>query len=101
MSGFVELPAYAITLVTLARFGRKSNIIGFMLIGSAALFSIFAFGDIPIMVKQNCKNCLLQIVFHSLQNVQVSGAVLMGKLCISSSFAVIYVHSSEVFATRY
>jgi len=50
MSGLVELPAYGITLFTLARSGRKRNIIGFMLVGAGALFSIFLFGDAAFVV---------------------------------------------------
>ena len=78
MSAFVELFAYAITLVILPKLGRKLTLCGFMVVGGAVL--------------------VLLLVLPATDNV-VQSVALLSKLCIAGSFAVAYVHSGEIFPT--
>ena len=79
LSGLVEIPAYALCLITLKYFGRVANVAGYMIIGGLSL-SVIIISD-PI----------LPILSTSL--------ALLGKVCISASFAIIYMHSNEIFPT--
>lgn len=79
MSGFVEVPAYGLMLVTLIYFGRKTNLAAFMSIGGIAM--------------------LLTPLFDSIAPALVTWLGLIGKLCLSSSFSVAYIYSNETFPT--
>jgi MFS family permease len=79
LSGAVEFPAYALSIFLLAYMGRTTTISAFMIIGGVSMLSI------PICAP------FLPFISTSLS--------LLGKLCISSSFAMIYIHSNEIFPT--
>ena len=79
LSGLVEIPAYGLCLLTLKYFGRVTNIACFMIVGGISLFVI------PFT--------------HTVFPLMTTSLSLLGKLCISSSFAIIYMHSNEIFPT--
>ena len=79
LSGLVELPAYALCMVSLKFFGRVTNVASYMIAAGLSLtFIIFTDSFAPLLTT-------------SIQ--------LFGKFCISSSFTVIYIHSNEIFPT--
>lgn len=78
MSGFVELFAYAITVVFLPKLGRKVTLCGFMLLGGLPLTLL--------LVLPNGDWLVYAIAMWS-------------KTCIAGSFAVAYIHSGEIFPT--
>ncbi len=79
LSGAVEFPAYALSIFLLSYFGRTTNIACFMVLGGLSLLGILvAAAFLPFIV---------------------TSLALLGKLCISSSFAIIYIHSNELFPT--
>ncbi len=80
LSGFVEVPAYIVMFVTLRYFGRTTNLSSFMIVGGLVMLII------PILD-----------IWSLTSMITTFG--LIGKLCISSSFAIIYIHSSEIFPT--
>ena len=73
--------AYGLTLIMLPRLGRRTTLSAFMLVGGFACASIAVANNFPALVSL------------------IGGLALLGKLCISASFAVIYVHSNEIFPT--
>ena len=83
LSGLVEVPAYGLTLIMLPRMGRRTTLATFMLVGGAACASIAVANNFQGLVRYGVPG----------------GLALLGKLCISASFAVIYVHSNEIFPT--
>ena len=78
-SGFVEMPAYLLLYFSLAYFKRTTNISAFMIFGGVSMLVI------P-MLQSSMPNFASTL-----------GAI--GKLGISSSFSVIYIHSNELFPT--
>ena len=83
MSGLVEIPAYILTLYLLPMYGRRKTTVMFMVVGGAACAAISLINGIEFFEKLGVKG----------------GLALLGKLCISASFAVIYLHSNEIFPT--
>lgn len=79
LSGAVEVPAYVLTNTLLRVLGRRRTLAGFMLVGGIACLGI-------------------QILAHSLPFI-VPSLALLGKLSLAASFAVVYIHSSEIFPT--
>ncbi|KAH8417604.1 hypothetical protein KR222_002465 [Zaprionus bogoriensis] len=77
--GAVELPAYAMLLLTLNRWGRRSILCGCMLIGGLSLL-------LTIAVPKD-SNWLLVL------------CATVGKLAITGSYGTIYLFSSEQFPT--
>jgi len=77
LSGLVELPAYLITALLIDWFGRRLPLSGFMLVGGTSCLAI------QFLENSN-------LVFY---------LALLGKLCIAASFAIIYIHSAELFPT--
>ncbi|CAG0890269.1 unnamed protein product [Cyprideis torosa] len=82
LGGLVEIPAYVLTIFLLLRKGRRLSLSAFEIVGGACLLIIavvprdkFAF-DWPIVVL-----------------------AMIGKFCITASFAIIYIYSSELFPT--
>ena len=82
-SGLIELPAYVITVPSLNRFGRRKTLVIFMIIGGVSCLLISAIEKLKIFQPYGVSSWL----------------GLIGKLCISASFAVVYVHSNEIFPT--
>ena len=79
LSGAVEVPAYVLTNFLLNITGRRTILSFFMIVGG---FS-----------------CLGIQVFSRLLPAVVQSMALLGKLCLAASFAVIYIHSGEIFPT--
>lgn len=78
LSGAVELPAYVITTFLLTVRGRRFTLCAFMITGGSALIAVYLIAALHPLIKV---------------------VALVAKLCISASFAVIYIHSSEIFPT--
>ncbi|XP_072019016.1 organic cation transporter protein-like [Amphiura filiformis] len=79
IAGAVEIPAYISCQLLLDRFGRRRVMFGFMMVGSLALF------------------CCIPIP-NELDNVTLTIA-MVGKLCISASYATVYLYAAELFPT--
>jgi len=79
LSGAVEVPAYVLTNTLLRVLGRRRTLAGFMLVGGIACLGI-------------------QMLAQSLPFI-VPSLALLGKLSLAASFAVVYIHSSEIFPT--
>jgi len=78
LSGLVEIPAYVLAVILLPILGRRKTLVAFMVAGGVA--------------------CTAIAVVSGMGGLR-GGLALLGKLCISASFAVIYVHSNEIFPT--
>ncbi|CAL4107484.1 unnamed protein product, partial [Meganyctiphanes norvegica] len=79
ISGAVEIPAHAITIILLDRVGRRLPLCGFMVLGGSALLcTMFIPEDLSWLI------------------ITLS---MFGKLCITASYAVIYVFTAELFPT--
>ncbi|KAF5290281.1 hypothetical protein FQR65_LT11615 [Abscondita terminalis] len=79
ISGAVELPAYILLLLTLNRWGRKYTLSGCMIVGGVTL--------------------MLTMVVPSDSNWAIVTLAMIGKLTITSSYAILYVFSVEQFPT--
>ncbi|XP_076064263.1 organic cation transporter [Oratosquilla oratoria] len=79
ISGAVELPAHVITILLLDRVGRRPPLCVSMILGGVALLS-------TILIPQDMTIVLVTMA-------------MMGKLCITMSYAIIYVFSAELFPT--
>ncbi|ODM98574.1 Solute carrier family 22 member 15, partial [Orchesella cincta] len=77
LSGVVEIPAYIVTALLIDCIGRRIPLSMFMVLGGISCLLI-QFLHVP------------QITFP---------LALFGKLCIAASFAIIYIHSAELFPT--
>ena len=82
-SGLIELPAYVITVPLLNKCGRRKTLVIFMIVGGISCLLISALGNSAVFQLYRVPTWL----------------GLVGKLCISASFAVVYVHSNEIFPT--
>lgn len=78
LNGLVELPSNFIVLLVIDRLGRRFTLVSFMVFGGTA--------------------CLLVPLLPPLHPAY-TGLALVGKLCISASFTVAYIHSGEIFPT--
>lgn len=74
----VEIPSYIAVILLLDRLGRRSITSIFMLIGGVA--------------------CIIA-VFMAQRSTEATTVVMIGKLFIAGSFAVIYNYSAELFPT--
>jgi len=79
LSGAVEIPAYVLTNFLLSYWGRRKTLCAFMVFGGVACLIIQILGGVMPFVATSC--------------------ALMGKLCLAASFAVVYIHSGELFPT--
>jgi len=79
LSGAVEIPAYILTNFLLRHFGRRLTLAGFMIGGGVS--------------------CLLIQIISGFAPSLVTSCALFGKLCLAASFAVVYIHSGEIFPT--
>ncbi|KAG1654059.1 Organic cation transporter protein [Nymphon striatum] len=75
----VEIPAYLLAALLVRYIGRKISLMMFMVIGGIACAS-------PIVIPEEMTE--LSVAFP-----------MIGKLCISGSFAIIYVYAAELFPT--
>lgn len=82
IGGAVEIPAYAISIYLLMRSGRRWPLCLTMVIGGTACLGTMIF-------EKNVFTLDWPIIMFA----------MIGKLCISASFAIVYVFSAEVFPT--
>ncbi|KAL1417945.1 hypothetical protein MTO96_006011 [Rhipicephalus appendiculatus] len=81
LSGMIEIPGYLLSAVLLSYIGRRHSLCAVMLIGSVA-------------------SVALQFSGHFQYSTAVRDVVsLSAKMCISMSFAIIYVYSAELMPT--
>ena len=108
LSGAVEFPAYFLTVYLLGRVSRVRAMAGFMLAGSALLLATVLTSPISSVrieiPRQSCQlhttRCTTSLSLSlSLSKALVDLQVLLGKLCISASYSVVFIHSAEVFPT--
>ncbi|XP_037050359.1 organic cation transporter protein [Bradysia coprophila] len=78
LMGLVEFPSYIVIVLVLDRFGRRSITSGLMLLGGL---------------------CCIIAVFIAQGSTAATTIVMLGKLFIAGSFAVIYNYSAELFPT--
>jgi len=86
LSGAVEIPAYLLTNYLLGARGRRFTLAAFMITGGLACLAIqflsffggVSGGFVPSVI---------------------SSCALLGKLSLAASFAVVYIHSGEIFPT--
>ncbi|XP_049872645.1 organic cation transporter protein-like [Pectinophora gossypiella] len=79
LTALVEIPGYALSVLTLDRFGRKSSIMTAYIVCGLALIAL------PFIPSD------LHWIATSLN--------MLGKLCISMAFSSIYIYTSELFPT--
>ena len=79
LSGAVEIPAYVLTNFLLDYLGRRKTLCLFMIGGGLSCLTI-------------------QLLAGTFPAILASSA-LLGKLCLAASFAVVYIHSGEIFPT--
>jgi len=79
LSGAVEIPAYILTNFLLDYYGRRAILCIYMIGGGVSCLAI-------------------QLLANTAPSIVASSA-LLGKLCMAASFAVIYIHSGEIFPT--
>ena len=80
MSGLLEIPAYPAAIVLLLYFGRRVPYFSSMLLRGASLLSIMM---VPRGVYAD--DCIAVAV------------ALLGKMCITFSWAVLFIYSAELF----
>ena len=83
MSGLIELPAYVVAVPLLNSYGRRKTLVMFMIIGGIACLMISVTDKLVALSEYEIASYL----------------ALIGKLCISASFSVVYIHSNEIFPT--
>jgi len=79
LSGAVEIPAAILTYWVLGVAGRRLTLCLAMVTGGGA--------------------CVMIQLLSSLAPALIQSLALLGKLCLSSSFSVVYIHSAEIFPT--
>ncbi|KAK3878474.1 hypothetical protein Pcinc_016892 [Petrolisthes cinctipes] len=79
ISGAVELPAHVLTFLLLDRIGRRIPLAVFMGLGGLALLS-------TILIPKDLGWLVITLA-------------MLGKLCITASYAIIYVLTAEIFPT--
>lgn len=82
LSGFVEIPAYALNLLVLNRpfIGRRLALSGCLTVGGLALFA-------TLFIPSDQTGILI-------------GLTTLGKLAITASYGVVYIFSAEIFPTE-
>ncbi|XP_042237331.1 solute carrier family 22 member 15-like isoform X2 [Homarus americanus] len=79
LSGLVEIPACLVAVAVIDRIGRRLTLCGFMMVGGSVCL------------------CIQFIPARFITLITV--LALIGKLSISASFSVCYIHSAEIFPT--
>eukprot|EP00095_Tigriopus_kingsejongensis_P008809 maker-scaffold646_size120253-snap-gene-0.17 protein:Tk08809 transcript:maker-scaffold646_size120253-snap-gene-0.17-mRNA-1 annotation:"predicted protein" len=80
ISAAVEIPACFVAAFLIDTYGRRSSLSNLMITAAIGLIGIF---------------------FVSTHETLVFGLATLAKLCISASFTVLYIHSSEIFPTSF
>eukprot|EP00058_Branchiostoma_floridae_P007179 XP_002592667.1 hypothetical protein BRAFLDRAFT_118384 [Branchiostoma floridae] len=79
ISGFIEIPAYLISIIILDKFGRRWPLCLMLLFGGVA--------------------CIVAFFIPKHLGWMTTTLAMTGKFCITASFAVVYVFSAEIFPT--
>ncbi|XP_035669081.1 organic cation transporter protein-like [Branchiostoma floridae] len=79
ISGFVEIPAYLLSIFILNRFGRRWPLCLMLLFGGVA--------------------CIVAFFIPKHLGWMTTTLAMAGKFCITATFAIIYVFSAEIFPT--
>lgn len=82
LAGLVEIPSYLLTVFLLNWSGRRKSLFYFMM-GAAG----------------SCWACMKLQTQDSTNPAWLSASAMLGKFCISASFAVLYVYAAELFPT--
>lgn len=82
LAGLVEIPSYLLTVVLLNWSGRRKSLFYFMM-GAAG----------------SCWTCMKLQEQENTNPAWLSFSAMLGKFCISASFAVLYVYAAELFPT--
>ncbi|XP_022089884.1 organic cation transporter protein-like isoform X2 [Acanthaster planci] len=77
ISGAIEIPAYILAMVAIEKLGRRLNLGSTMVIGGVACVGTIL---IPAGTWQ-------------------TAVAMIGKFCVSASFAIVYIYSAELFPT--
>ena len=80
-AALVEIPSYSITLVFMEYFGRRRSFFGFMIAAAVACFTC------------------MKLQLYPESTMLIASAAMLGKFCISASYAVVYVYAAELFPT--
>lgn len=83
LASLIELPSFVVTQFLLSRLGRRRSLFCFLFGASVSCFLCM----------------LLQLQGRGRNVAAISITALIGRFCISASFAVIYVYSSELYPT--
>jgi len=86
LSGAVEIPAYVLANFLLGSMGRRFTLGAFMIVGGLACLAIQVLS-------------LFDGVSNGFIPAFISTCALLGKLSLAASFAVVYIHSGEIFPT--
>ncbi|KAJ7380520.1 hypothetical protein OS493_008985 [Desmophyllum pertusum] len=82
LAGLVEIPSYLLTVFLLNWSGRRKSLFYFMM-GAAG----------------SCWTCMKLQEQDNANPAWLSASAMLGKFCISASFAVLYVYAAELFPT--
>ncbi|XP_038048035.1 organic cation transporter protein-like isoform X2 [Patiria miniata] len=77
ISGAVEIPAYILAMVAIEKLGRRPNLGSTMVVGGVA--------------------CVVTIFIEP--GTWQTVVAMIGKFCVSASFAIVYIYSAELFPT--
>jgi len=82
LGGAVEVLSFIVANYLLKAWGRRPNLVGFMILGGLISLGVQMFADyLPSSLPY------------------LPYMLLLVKLCLSASFAVVHIHSSEIFPT--
>lgn len=79
VAGMLEFPCYALVFWLIKRFGRRISLVSFTVVGGVS--------------------CLLMGFIHSYKPWLATTLAMLGKFCISGSFGILYLYTSELFPT--
>ncbi|XP_022095364.1 organic cation transporter protein-like [Acanthaster planci] len=111
LAGLVEIPAYILCQLLLGRIGRKWLICIFMTVGGVSLLSTLAVPKgsssylYPLPHNSVTQNRFKRVVANNKENNNSNlgtltlAIAMIGKLCISGSYAIVYLYAIEIFPT--
>ncbi|XP_019622928.1 PREDICTED: organic cation transporter protein-like [Branchiostoma belcheri] len=79
ISGFVEIPAYIISIFILDKFGRRCSLSSLMVVGGLA--------------------CIVAFFIPKHLFWLTTTLAMIGKFCITATFAIVYIFTAEIYPT--
>ncbi|XP_035668644.1 organic cation transporter protein-like [Branchiostoma floridae] len=79
ISGFVEIPAYLISIYILDKFGRRCSLSSLMVVGGVA--------------------CIVAFFIPKHLFWLTTTLAMIGKFCITATFAIVYIFTAEIYPT--